>query len=146
MDAARKHQRLDDAVAGMNARDLDRYGSMFALDVRVYAPGMSEPSIGRQARVEWVADLLAGFPDAVVELTSDVFAGDRGCAEFRFTGTHTGPLKAAGGAIVAPTGARVSFPYCIAYWYDDEDLATEIHEYFDQLELLAPLGLVGSAE
>jgi ketosteroid isomerase-like protein len=145
MDAARKHQRLDDAIAGMNARDLDAYGAMFAFDVRVYAPGMAEPAIGREARVRWVADLLVAFPDAVVEATSEVYAGDRGCAEFRFSGTHTGPLKAADGATVAPTGARVTFPYCVVYWYDDDDLATEIHEYFDQVELLAPLGLLGSS-
>ncbi len=144
MDAKRKHQLLSDAIAGMNARDLDAYGAMFAADVRVHGPGSSE-LIGRAARVGWVADLLAAFPDAVVEMTSEVYADDRGSAEFRFTGTHTGPLKAADGAIVAPTGARVSFPYCVVYWYDDDDLATEIHEYFDQVALLEPLGLLAPA-
>lgn len=145
MDTARKHQLLTDAIAGMNARDLDTYGAMFAVDVEVHGPGMADPLIGRAARVGWVEDLLVAFPDAFVETTSETFDGDRGCAEFRFTGTHTGPLKAAGGAVVAPTGARVSFPYCVVYWYGDDDLATEIHEYFDQVELLAPLGLLGSA-
>jgi ketosteroid isomerase-like protein len=145
MGNERKTRLVTDAIAGMNARDLDAYGAMFAEDVLIYTPGQTEPARGRAARVGWVADLLVAFPDAVVGITSSVFADDRGSVEFTFTGTHSGPLKGAGGVVVPPTGARVSFPYCVVYWYDDDDLATEIHEYFDQVELLVPLGLLKPA-
>jgi predicted ester cyclase len=145
MDSERRTRLMTDAIAGMNARDLDTYGAMFAEDVRVYTPGQAGPSIGRAARVRWVADLLEAFPDAVVGIASHVFDGDRGSAEFTFTGTHQGPLKGAAGVVVPPTGARVTFPYCVVYWYDEDDLATEIHEYFDQVELLVPLGLLKPA-
>lgn len=143
MGADRKAQLLADAIDGMNVGDLQRYGAMFTQDVCVYTPGQKGPSLGRAARVRWVADLFVAFPDGHVDITSSVFSGDRGCAEFAFSGTHTGPLKGADGAVVAPTGARVAFPYCVVYWYGDDDLATEIHEYFDQVELLVPLGLLG---
>ena len=131
---------LEQAIKGLNARDWDAYGAMFTEDVAVYSPGSQEPSIGRAARVQWVVDLITAFPDGVVEVTSYFGEGGRMCAEFAFSGTHTGPLKTPDGE-VPPTGARVTFPYAIAYRYKG-DLATEVHEYYDQLELLMPLGLV----
>jgi ketosteroid isomerase-like protein len=139
-----RQQLLTRAIDGMNRGDLDAYGAMFAEDVLVYGPGSTEPARGRAARVGWVADLLAAFPDGTVTIRGSFYAGARGCAEFAFAGTHTGPLKGAGG-IVPPTGARVGFPYCITYIFDEDDLATEAREYFDQLELLGPLGLLKPA-
>jgi ketosteroid isomerase-like protein len=140
----RRQQLLTRAIDGMNSGDLDAYGAMFAEDVLVYGPGSPEPARGRAARVGWVADLLAAFPDGSVAIRGSFYAGQRGCVEFAFSGTHTGPLKGAGG-IVPPTGASVSFPYCITYVFDGDDLATEVREYFDQLELLGPLGLLKPA-
>lgn len=144
MSDERRQRLLVEAIDGMNARDLEAYGRMFAEDVVVYSPGSTEPTIGRAARVDWVAGLLAAFPDAIVTIAGTFYAGDRGCVEFTFAGTHTGPLQTAGGA-VPPTEARVAFPYVITYRYGADDLATEVREYFDQLELLLPLGLLTPA-
>lgn len=145
MSIERRAELLVEAIDGMNRGDLDAYGRMFADDVVVYGPGSTEPSVGRAARVAWVEGLLAAFPDAVVTIVGSFYAGDRGCVEFAFAGTHTGPLVGADGGVVAPTGARVAFPYCIAYKYGDDHLATDVHEYFDQLELLLPLGVLTPA-
>lgn len=141
----RRHRLLVEAIEGLNARDFDAYGRMFSNAVVVHTPGQQEPSRGRQARVQWVADLVEAFPDAVVQVTGEFHAGERACVEFTFAGTHTGPLKGGGGSDVAPTNARVGFEYCITYKYDADDLATEIHEYYDQLELLLPLGVLKPA-
>jgi predicted ester cyclase len=139
---ARQHL-LDQAIKGLNARDWDAYGRMFAEDVAVYSPGSTEPSVGRAARVQWVVDLIEAFPDGTVELKGSFGEGDRLCAEFAFAGTHTGPLKTPGGE-VPPTGARVEFPYIISYDYDGNE-AKQVREYYDQLELLLPLGLMQPA-
>lgn len=138
----RRQRLLDGAIAGINAHDLEAYGRMFGDDVLVHTPGATEPSRGREARVQWVAGLLTAFPDASVKVVGSFFAGDQGCVEFTFAGTHTGRLVGAEGAVVQPTNARVTFPYCIAYTYDDSDLATEVREYYDQLALLLPLGML----
>ena len=140
MSTAERQHLLDLAIKGLNARDWDAYGRMFAEGVVVYSPGSKEPSTGREARVQWVRDLIEGFPDGIVEVTGSFGQGDRLCAEFAFAGTHTGPLKGAGGT-VPPTNARVEFPYCITYVYESDE-AVEVREYFDQLELLMPLGLL----
>ena len=141
----RRQRLLVEAIAGMNAHDLEAYGRMFADDVLVSTPGSTEPSRGREARLQWVDGLLAAFPDASVQVVGSFFVGDQGCVEFTFAGTHTGPLVGADGAVVPPTNARVTFPYCIAYTYDDSDLATEVREYFDQLALLLPIGVLKPA-
>ena len=141
----RRQRLLDEAIAGMNAHDLEAYGRMFGEDVLVYTPGSAEPSRGREARVQWVAGLLAAFPDASVKVVGSLFSGSQGCVEFTFSGTHTGPLAGADGAVVQPTNARVTFPYCIAYTYDDNGLATEVREYYDQLALLLPIGVLKPA-
>ncbi len=145
MSIERRQRLLVEAIDGMNARDLEAYGRMFSPDVVVYSPGSTDPAIGRAARVAWVAGLLAAFPDAGVTIVGSFHAGDRGCVEFTFAGTHTGPLATADGGVVPPTNARVAFPYVITYRYGDDDLATEVHEYFDQLELLLPLGVLTPA-
>lgn len=145
MSVERRQQIQAAAIERMNARDLEGYGRMFAEDVLVYAPGTAEPSRGRAARVAWVGGLLTAFPDGVVTVVGSFYSGNRGCVEFTFEGSHTGPLATADGSVVPPTDARVAFPYCIAFTYDDDDLATEVHEYFDQLELLLPLGLLKPA-
>lgn len=143
MGTEERQHLLDQAIKGLNARDWDAYGRMFAEDVVVYSPGSREPALGRAARVRWVEDLIQAFPDGVVEVTGSFGQGDRLCAEFAFAGTHTGPLKGPGGT-VPPTNARVEFPYCITYVYQGDE-AVEIREYFDQLELLMPLGLLKPA-
>jgi len=141
----RRQRLLVEAIAGMNEHDLEAYGRMFGDDVLVYTPGSTEPSRGREARLQWVDGLLAAFPDASVQVVGSFFVGDQGCVEFTFAGTHTGPLVGADGAAVQPTNARVTFPYCIAYTYDANDLATEVREYYDQLALLLPIGVLKPA-
>lgn len=143
MSIEERRLMLEQAIKGLNAHDWDAYGRMFSEDVAVYSPGSKEPSIGRSARLQWVIDLFEAFPDGIIELKGMFGEGDRLCAEFAFAGTHTGPLKTPGGE-VPPTNARVEFPYIIAYDYLGDE-ATEIHEYYDQLELLLPLGLMKPA-
>ena len=143
MGIEERRHLLEQAIKGLNARDWEAYGQMFAEDVAVYSPGSKEPVIGRTARVQWVLDLIEAFPDGVVELRRVFGDDDHLCAEFAFAGIHTGPLKTPGGE-VPPTNARVEFPYVIAYDYVG-DQATEVREYYDQLELLLPLGLMKPA-
>jgi hypothetical protein len=142
MNIERRQQALVAAIDGLNGRDLEAYGRMFSDDVVVRTPGSAEPSVGRAARLEWTAGLLAAFPNAVVTIVGSFYGADRGCVEYSFAGTHTGPLRTAGGGVVPPTNARVTFPYVIAYTYDGDGLATEVHEYFDRVELLVPIGLL----
>jgi len=141
MSTEERRQLLDQAVKGMNARDWGTYGRVFAEDVVVSTPGEPEPVRGRAARVRSIADLMEAFPDGTVETTRTFAVGDLVCVECMFTGTHTGPLKTPDGSSVHATHQRVRFPYCVIMRFEGDEVA-EVHEYYDQLELLLPLGLM----
>ena len=132
---------LEEGAKGLNAGDWDAYGRVFAEDVVLYSPGQQGPARGRAARVKLVRELMEAFPDGVVEVTSTFGQGDLICVECTFAGTHTGPLIAPDGSTVPPTNARVDFPYCLVMRFEGDEVV-ELHEYYDQLEILMPLGIL----
>jgi ketosteroid isomerase-like protein len=131
---------LELALKALNARDWDAYGSLWAEGLITFAPGQTEPSVGRAARVGWVQDLIAAFPNGNVEVRRIFGHDEMVCAELRFEGTHTGPLATPDGTVIPGTGKDVVLPYVIVLRFD-EDQVVELHEYYDSLDLLVPLGL-----
>jgi len=144
MSTEERLQILEEGAKGLNAGDWDAYGRVFAEGVIVRSPGQEGPAVGRAARVQVVRGLMEAFPDGVVEVTGTFGQGDLMCVGCTFTGTHTGPLEGPDGSIVPPTNARVDFPYCLVMRFEGGEVV-ELHEYYDQLELLVPLGLLQPA-
>jgi predicted ester cyclase len=132
---------LEQIVASFNGRNWEEYGRVFDEALVVHAPGLT--STGRDARVKWVQDLIAGFPDGHIALMRVFGHGHWLCAELTFDGTHTGPLKT-GPGVVPPTGRRLQFPYCLVLRVKNGRVA-ELHEYFDQMELVTQLDLLAHA-
>jgi len=135
---------LEQALKGLNARDWETYGGLWAEDLVTYAPGQTEPSVGRTARVEWVQDLIVAFPNGAIEIRRIFGQDDLLCAELEFEGTHTGPLKTADGSVIPGTGKEVVLPYVIVLRFEGDEVK-ELHEYYDSLDLLVPLGLFPGA-
>ena len=132
---------FDQAVRALNARDWETYGRAFSESLVAHAPGLVEPSKGRDARVKWVQGILEAFPDGRVEKKRSFGQGDWLCMELAFAGTHKGPLLGPGGKAVPATNKKVRFPYCLVLKFEGGEV-TELHEYFDQLELLMQVGLM----
>ena len=136
---------LNRFIAGVeraiNERDWDAYGRFFAESLLMYAPGFPRPTDGREARVKMVQGIIAAFPDGRVELERSFVHGDWLCAQMTFSGTHTGPLASPDGTAIPPTEKPAQFPYCIVAKGEGGEI-TELHEYFDQLDLLTQLGLM----
>jgi predicted ester cyclase len=132
---------LDQALQALNDRDWDSYGRVFAEALVTQAPGLPAPTKGRAARVHWVQGIIQAFPDGRVEKKQSFGQGDWLCTELAFAGTHTGPLQGPGGSAVPATNRTVRFPYCLVLRLEGAEV-TELHEYFDQLELLTQLGLM----
>lgn len=131
---------LEQALKALNARDWETYGALWAEDLVTYTPGQAEPSVGRAARVDWVQDLTVAFPNGTVETRRVFGQDDLVCAELEFEGTHTGPLKSADGSVIPGTGKEVVLPYVIVLRFGGDEVV-ELHEYYDSLDLLVPLGL-----
>jgi predicted ester cyclase len=84
--------------------------------------------------------MSVAVPDARHTLTDAVVDGNRIAFEALWTGHHTGPMALPGGE-APPTGRSVALPFCgIATSRDGRISAMTV--YFDQLAMLAQLGLV----
>jgi heme-degrading monooxygenase HmoA/predicted ester cyclase len=127
-----------------NARDHDGWLAGFDLFRMVLeAPGGLRLT-GREAAETIWNTWQEAFPDNRVEVVA-IHADDRGgVLEGRFIGTHTGTLRAPAGEIPA-TGRTVEERYTGVYEFEEGKI-TSFHLYFDQMDLLAQLGLAPGGE
>jgi predicted ester cyclase len=119
----------------------DRAGSTEQVgdNAQIVAPGGMEVS-GKRGWEQLYDTWTNAFPDNRIE-NAVICGGDgRASQAARFTGTHTGTLRAPGGDIPA-TGRRVDVRYCVVYRLEN-GLVTSLDLYFDQMDLLSQLGLV----
>ena len=80
------------------------------------------------------------MPDGRHWITTAVQEGDHVAVQGEWTGTHTGPRATPDGE-VAPTGATVVLRFCAMAELRDARLS-RVEIYFDQMQLLAQIGLV----
>jgi len=105
-------------------------------DDYTYTTSDGTTTTGPQAAVDVMAMYLNAFPDLALETTAIHEAGAVAVTEFIGRGTHTGDL-----AGIAPTGRRVEVRVCNVIEVRDGKIAVE-REYFDQMSMMAQLGLV----
>ena len=125
----------------INTGDWEAYGNLYAEDLHMVTPGFPEPTTGRDVRVKLAQGLVNAFPDARIEPLRSFGTGDWACIEVLFTGTHTGPMPGPDGTEIPPTNKVVRFPYCMVVKFKDGQVS-ELYEYYDQLTMLAQLGLM----
>ena len=96
---------------------------------------------GEEAVRGYFAASRTPFPDQGNEIIAIAAGGDSVLVEFWLTGTHLGPLRAAGRTI-APTGKafRVRMAAGFEFAPDTDKIVCE-RPYFDQGAVLAALGL-----
>ena len=79
--------------------------------MKVFWPGLPEPTKGRPAHKEEAAAFFKIFPDNHVE--NDPYKvlfgqGDWTCSVANFTGTFKGPMTGADGKAIPPTGKKLA--------------------------------------
>ena len=125
----------------INTGDWETYASLYSEDLLMVTPGFPGLTTGRDVRVKLAQGLVNAFPDARVEPLRSFGKGDWACFEVLFAGTHTGPMPGPDGTEIAPTNKPVEFPYCMVVKFEAGQ-CSELYEYYDQLSLLAQLGLM----
>jgi ketosteroid isomerase-like protein len=114
---------------------------MYADDAELTWPGM--PTFkGRQAVVAFYAQMLGAFPDVHGTLKRIVEQGDAVAVEYESAGTNGGPLPLPTGELLPATNKHVDVR---GAWFGIVDRDGRIktqREYFDQVEILAQLGLM----
>ncbi len=96
---------------------------------------------GRQAILEYWKQALAAFPDTHGTINRMVAEGDTVATEYTVSGTNTGELRLLTGQAVPATKKRVSVPGLDLITFKGNKMVSH-HQYFDQVALLAQLGLM----
>lgn len=126
--------------AAVNAHDLNPIGDMYAEDAELVWPGLG-PTKGRNAIVGFYATLFGAFPDVHVTIKRIIEEGSAVAIEYTSEGTHSGPLPMPDGEL-PPTNRRIRTDASSIGAVDGEGLIKTQREYFDQVEILAQLGLM----
>lgn len=124
----------------LNDHDLDRFLSLHLESVIVRDPQHPEPVKGREAIRAGLEPMLRAFPDIHL-VTERSFGAGNWIAEQGFAiGTHRGPIEAPGASPIPATNRPVRIPYAFVAKIEAGKFA-ESHVYYDQMGMLAQLGL-----
>jgi predicted ester cyclase len=121
-----------------NAHDEDRLRALTAAKAVLYAPGDVHLE-GRDAVIDYAMAWLNAFPDGKITVERQLVAGDWLVQQYTFRGTHSETLPAPTGEIPA-TGRRLEGRVADLTRIEDGAMV-ETHLYFDQLDVMAQLGL-----
>jgi uncharacterized protein (TIGR02246 family) len=132
-------QKADDA---WNAQDVEGFASAHTEDVVVYVPAQPTQH-GLDAHKEFAVNSFRTFPDQRVHNRPyKVFfaSGDWVCSIARYTGTMTGPMVAADGTEIPPTGKSFDVDFCtVGHWKDGK--MVEEYLFFDAVTFMKQIGL-----
>ena len=126
-----------------NDHDLDRAAAMVSEDFELVDFAADGQTFrGSEGIRQWLQVFLTAFPDAEVEVTNAVAAGEGGWVFTEHTGrgTHTGPLVGPSGTI-PPTGRRAELPIGELFRVQNGKIV-HIHAYYDGATLMRQLGVV----
>lgn len=126
--------------AAVNDHDLNPIGDMYAEDAELVWPGLG-PTRGRNAVVGFYATLLGAFPDVHVTIKRIIEERDTLAVQYVAEGTHAGAWPTPTGDL-PPTNKRFTVEASSFGSIDENGLIKAQREYFDQVELLAQLGLL----
>jgi steroid delta-isomerase-like uncharacterized protein len=124
----------------INARDLSRWQAVLAEDVTCSYPGFRGEN-GKQAAKAYNAPFIIAFPDLHFDILRTVADDDTVIYVWSAKGTHSGPLELPTGT-VPPTGKQAVIPGTLVATIKDGKIVRE-ETYWNQVELLAQLGLMG---
>jgi steroid delta-isomerase-like uncharacterized protein len=124
----------------LTAHDLSPWEAVLADDVVCSYPGFRGEN-GKAAAKAYNAPFLVAFSDLHFDVLQTVAEGDTVVYVWRATGTHDGPLALPTGT-VPPTGKRGDVPGTLVATIKDGKIVRE-ETYWNQIELLAQLGLMG---
>ena len=122
-------------IQAWNAHDGEAVVRTFADDGTYVDPTLPEPLSGDGIK-GLVDALVTGWPDLTFETEGIVADGDRVVLQWRMTGTNDGPLP----GMSTPTGGRSNLPGIDVIAVGPDGI-TSVVGYFDQITLLAQLGL-----
>jgi ketosteroid isomerase-like protein len=133
--------RVTDAIV---RKDLETARELYAPDAVAETPDQGTLR-GRDAIIGYMSEFVVAMPDLSWESYREHESGNDAIDEGFIVGTNTGPLPMPGGESLPATGRSIRVQECDAITVED-GLVTSHRFYFDQMELLAQLGLAPTTE
>jgi hypothetical protein len=133
-------QTLDDA---WNAQDLETFAKRHRNRTVVRWPGQPETH-GVEAHKQEALDFFRAFPNQHLDNRPYkvlIAQGDWTCSVARFTGTMTGPMKAADGSEIPPTGKSFEVDFCTVARWDANGQIIEENLFYDLGTFMKQIGL-----
>jgi ketosteroid isomerase-like protein len=81
------------------------------------------------------------FSDIEVDVRPLDVGGEYACAEWQVSMTHSGPLAVAAGAVVEPTGLRITLHGATVAEFRGDQICS-LRQYWDELTVFEQLGLL----
>ncbi|HET9983229.1 MAG TPA: ester cyclase family protein [Longimicrobiales bacterium] len=126
--------------AAWNARDFDREVAATTEDVDWTVVPLGARFRGHDGYRRFAETWATAFPDGHADVRSVTASGQRVVVEFVGRGTHTGPLPAPDGSILAPTGRPVEIALVDVFEFGPDGRVSAGREYFDLAGMMAQLG------
>ena len=133
--AATLVRALEASITG----DSSHVAELYVDDVKGWAPAMSVSNAAELA-VE-LEDRDGAFSDIDLDVSPLDVLGERACAEWIVTLTHSGPLQIEDETTIDPTGLRVTLHGVTVAEFAGDKIAS-FRQYWDQVELLEQLALL----
>ena len=135
---------VDASTKAANDHDLDRFESFHLNSVIQRDPQHPEGIKGWKAIRAGLEPFLKAFPDIRLVTERQFGAGDWITQLSHMRGTHSGPLEVPGGPTIPATNKSVQLPVAMIARLEGGKFA-EINVYFDQMSMMAQLGLAPQA-
>jgi steroid delta-isomerase-like uncharacterized protein len=129
-------QLAEEWISAMNARDLERMGSLLTEDALADEVAEAEPRRGRGSIKEAYREVFEGYPDCEAEILNRVIGSDQAVVEVRFKGTNKGPFRGTP-ATHKPIDLRIAYILKVA-----NGKISHITEYYDVVTLLTQQGIL----
>ena len=127
-------------IAAWNAHDVERALAVFPDNV-VWQDAGSPQAMNKDGIRQYLQGWFSAFPDIKITVTNRVVTEDHVAAELDFTGTNTGPLQLAPGAMIPATGRTVHGKGTYFVRFQDGK-PVEVHSYPDLAGMMMQLGLM----
>jgi steroid delta-isomerase-like uncharacterized protein len=129
-------EAFQELLARWNAQDLPGFAKMIHPDAEIFDTGLGIP-VNRDAYVAAQEMNFQGFSDMHGEIVRVIDMGDGWISrEVLFTGTHDGPFMG-----IPATGRTCTLRSAGLLRFDADGLVTDFSLYYDNLTMLAQLGL-----
>ena len=135
-------QKNAQILEALNRHDLEAIGSLYSEDATRSLPRLPEPAKGVEAVKGTYKTTFGGFPDVTFEFSNQVVEGVYDVVEWVMSGTHTGVLEG-GPQPIPPTGKSLRLNGLSITRVGPDGKVTEDRAYYDTVEMMAQLGLLG---